>query len=338
MDLDFTADPGVTALFGPAGAGKTALLEAVAGLLKPDSGRILVDGEILFDAAAGVDRPVRSRPCVYLAAGSALFPHMTVRGNLLFAAKCRRLPRLERHRRVNELLERFRLEAAAEQRPGDVAPSDRESAVLARALVSRPKVLLIDGPWHGLDAWPRRRFHDLVHRARSEFGVTVLVAVPVFEECCLLADRLLVLAQGRVVQSGTPRQVAHEPASAEVARAIGGYTLFPAEITALDPGRNTCRLRLAGAELAGPYLPGRLLGDKVTVCVRPAELSAWPAGGKPGLNQVVGRLLRVTELPHAVLLRFNDDITVEMPAAAYEEQKHRREWLIEFPPGRWRVL
>src|SRR5580700_227993 len=107
LDLQFEAAAGVTVLFGASGAGKTLTLDSVAGFVRPDQGRILLDGEILFDGAAGVHLPPRARNCGYVFQNYALFPHMTLRRNLEFAAE--RQPRLERHRRVNEMLETFHL-------------------------------------------------------------------------------------------------------------------------------------------------------------------------------------------------------------------------------------
>jgi len=328
LEADFAAADGITAVFGPEGAGKTALLEVIAGLSKPDEGRILVDGQILFDGAAGVDLAARSRPCGYLPRGSALFPHMTLRKNLLFAAGCRRLPRLEGHRRVSELLEGFGLAPSSGRYPREIAADDQRRSVIARALVGRPKILLVD------DSYP----YETLHLVRSQFDLSILVATRAVEDCFELGAQVLVLTGGKLAQSGSPLEVMSQPASVEVARALGGHNLLPVEITALDPARKTSRLRLGDGELVGPYFPGRLRGDRVTLCVRPTELAALPATGRPGFNQVAGRLLRVTELPRSVRLQFEGEITVEMAPAEYEQRKHHREWVIEFPPQYLRVL
>lgn len=338
LQAEFAAPEGVTALFGPHAAGKTLLLEAVAGLAKPDEGRILVDGQLLFDGEAGVDMPARRRPCVYLPPGSALFPHLTLRENLLFAANCRRLPRLEGHRRVNELLEGLGLAALSGRYPREIEDAQQRRLVIARALVGRPKVLLADDPAHGLAGPQRSQVYELLWQTGTGSGVSALVATPLVEDCFELGAPMLVLAGGRLVQSGAPREIMRQPASVEVARALGGHNLLPVEITALDPARKTSWLRLGDAELVGPYFPGRLRGDRVTLCVRPTELAALPAPGKPGLNQVGGRLLRVTELPGSVRMHFEGAITVEMAPAEYEQRKHHREWVIEFPPQCLRVL
>ena len=130
LDVDFRAAAGITVLFGPSGSGKTMLLDAIAGFVRPDEGRILLDDAILFDGAAGVHLSPQARNCGYVFQSYALFPHMTLRENLAFAAE--RRPRLERHRRVNEMLERFRLTEAAGRRPHEF-PEGSASAAPSRA-------------------------------------------------------------------------------------------------------------------------------------------------------------------------------------------------------------
>ncbi len=125
----------------------------------------------------------------------------------------------------------------------------------------------------------------------------------------------------------------------EAARLLGIRNLFPAEIVALDPGRNTCRLRLEDFELTGPYLPGRLRGDRVWLCVEPGQLRATRHdGSKPAANQVAARLERASEMPRAVRLEFAGGIVAEVTRAEFEAQKDNKEWLVEFPPHALRVL
>src|SRR6202011_2441556 len=115
LDVEFRAATGITVLFGPSGAGKTLTLDSIAGFVRPDEGRILVDDEILFDAAARVCLAPQARRCGYVFQNYALFPHMTLRKNLEFAAE--RIPRLERHRKINEILEKFHLLDVSGRRP-----------------------------------------------------------------------------------------------------------------------------------------------------------------------------------------------------------------------------
>jgi molybdate transport system ATP-binding protein len=337
LEVEFQAASGITALFGPAGAGKTLLLDAIAGLLAPRSGRIILDDEILFDGASPVNLPPRRRHCGYVSRHWALFPHMSLRDNLLFPLS--HLARLERRRRVKEMLERFSLHEAAPRRPHAVSPAERLRCVFARALIGEPKLLLVDEPSSGLDIALRAEWHTILRRVREETGVPVLLATRDLETCFELAGNMLLLDAGRILQTGPPRQVLDHPTSVEAARLLGIRNLFPAEIVALDPGRNTSRLRLETFELTGQYFPGRLLGDRVWLCVQPGELRVGPHdGSKPQSNQVAARLERALEMPRSVRLEFAGGIVADVARPDFELRKDNKEWLVEFPPQALRVL
>jgi molybdate transport system ATP-binding protein len=337
LEVEFQAASGITALFGPAGAGKTLLLDAIAGLLAPRSGRIILDDEILFDGASPVNLPPRRRHCGYVSRQWALFPHMSLRDNLLFPLS--HLARLERRRRVKEMLERFSLHEAGARRPHAVSPAERLRCVFARALIGEPKLLLVDEPSSGLDIALRAEWHTMLRRVREETGVPVLLATRDLETCFELAGNMLLLDAGRILQTGPPRQVLDHPASVEAARLLGIRNLFPAEIVALDPGRNTSRLRLETFELTGQYFPGRLLGDRVWLCVQPGELRVGPHdGSKPQSNQVAARLERALEMPRSVRLEFAGGIVADVARPDFELRKDNKEWLVEFPPQALRVL
>lgn len=337
LEMEFQAGAGVTALFGPSGAGKTLTLDCIAGFATPDEGRILLDDALLFDAKAKVNLPPRRRDCGYVFQNYALFPHMTLRENLLFAAE--RWPRLERHRRVKEMLERFHLGEAAGRRPHELSGGQQQRCSIARALIRAPRLLLLDEPARGLDAPLRAGLYAVLRQVRAEFEIPILLVTHDLEECFELADRMLVVRGGRLVQSGPPRKVLDEPAGVEVARLLGIANIFAAEIAALDPGRNTSRLRLENGELCGPYLPGHLRGDRVWLCVRARELRlAAPNGSRSGPNQVPVRLERAAERPHGMRLEFADGIAVEVSREEYEAHKDNKEWVVEFPPDALRVV
>jgi molybdate transport system ATP-binding protein len=338
LDVDFRAGGGVTVLFGSSGAGKTLVLDAIAGLIQPDDGRILADGQILYDREAKIGLPPGTRRCGYVFPDHALIPHMTLRQNLLFAASCGRLARLERHRGVNAAIERFRLAAAAGRIPAAVSESERLRCAVARAVIAQPRVLLVDEPACAAGTMLRSELHELLREVRAESGIQVLFATRDLDECFGLGEELVVMHAGRIVQSGSPRQVFEQPANVDVARLFGCFNLLPVSIEALDPAKKTSRLKLGDAVLTGPYFPGRLRGDQVTLCARDGELRVAPASGKPGPNQVAASLLRATESRASVRLHFTGGIVVDLPRAEYEEKKHARDWVVEFPQESLRVL
>jgi ABC-type sulfate/molybdate transport systems ATPase subunit len=190
-----------------------------------------------------------------------------------------------------------------------------------------------------LDAVLRAEWHAVLRQVREETDLPVLLATRELDTCFELAGNMLLLDAGRILQSGPPRKVLDQPASVEAARLLGFRNLFPAEIIALDPGRNTSRLRLENFELSGPYFPGHLRGDRVYLCVPAAEVRVAPHNGSKLLaNQVPARLERASEMPHAVRLEFAGAIFAEIPRREFEHQKDNEEWLVEFPPLALRAL
>jgi molybdate transport system ATP-binding protein len=336
LDIEFRTSAGITVLFGSSGAGKTLTLDAIAGFIRPDEGRILLDDQILFDGAARVHLPPQQRNCGYVFQNYALFPNMTLRENLMFAAE--RKPRLERHRRVADMLERFRLQDAAGRRPHEVSGGQRQRCSIARALIAEPKLLLLDEPAQGLDAPLRAELYDILRQVRAEFKTPVLLVTHDLDECFELGEEMFVVREGRIVQSGPPRQVLDQPANIEVARLLGRFNLLPAEIRALDPGRDTSRVQVGEFELEGPYFPGHFKGDRVTLCIRPEQLRAFGRSARPGKNQIAAQLQRVVEKPHGVRLEFAGAIAVDLSRAEYAAEQENREWLIEFPAADLRVL
>src|SRR5580692_9694118 len=324
LDLEFQAAAGVTVLFGPSGSGKTLVLDAIAGFARPEEGRILLDDELLFDGARGVHLPPQARNCGYVFQNYALFPHMTLRENLVFAAE--RRPRLERHRRVNETIERFRLAEVAGRRPHELSGGQRQRCSIARALIGAPKLLLLDEPAQGLDAPLRAEFYETLRQVRADFQTPVLLVTHDLDECFELGEQMIVLREGKIVQSGAPREILDAPASLDVARLLGTFNLLAGEIRTLDPGRNASRLKIGEFEIDGPYFPGRLKADSVTICVRPEQLAALARNGRPGPNQIPAALERAVEKPTHVRLEFSGAIAVDLPRAAFELQRETRDW------------
>src|SRR5438105_71973 len=196
LEIELQARAGVTALFGASGAGKTLTLDCIAGFTRPDAGRILLDEQILFDAESHVNLRPQQRNCGYVFQNYALFPHMTLRQNLLFAAE--RRPRLERHRRVNEMLEKFQLTGVSGRRPHEVSGGEKQRCSIARALIGEPKLLLLDEPARGLDAPLRAALYATLHQVRANFHVPILLVTHDLEECFELGDEMLVMREGSI--------------------------------------------------------------------------------------------------------------------------------------------
>ena len=185
---------GITALFGPSGAGKTTTLDAIAGLRRPSSGRIAIGDRVLFDASRGVDLPAHMRHIGYVPQEPALFPHMNVRRNVLYGRRPGQKLSLEA---VTKMLE---VGDFLDRRVPDLSGGERQRVALARALMSAPDVLLLDEPLAAVDVERRRRILPYLLRVRDDLGVPVIYVSHDRGEVDQLADRVVVLQQGNVVQ------------------------------------------------------------------------------------------------------------------------------------------
>ena len=201
------ADKGLTVLFGPSGAGKSSVLAAVAGALKPHAGRIVLNGEPLFDSAKGVELPMERRRIGWVFQDSRLFPHLSVEGNLRFGLN-RAPPGPIRLEDVVEVLGVGRL---LDRRPRDLSGGERQRVGLGRALLSQPRLLLMDEPLASLDAARRAEILPFFERIKSGFGVPILYVTHSLAEAVRLGDRMAVMRQGKVTAQGPLAEIVSRP-------------------------------------------------------------------------------------------------------------------------------
>jgi molybdate transport system ATP-binding protein len=222
LDVDLKVEPGeVVAVLGPNGAGKTSLLRGLAGLLPLDSGRVVLDGVVLEDPAAGVFVPSERRPIAMVFQDYLLFPHLTVLENVAFGLRSRGASRPEATATAHQWLGRVGLQAEAQRKPASLSGGQAQRVAVARALATNPALLLLDEPMAALDASTRVELRrGLLRHLESFHGVRLLVTHdPV--EAMAMADRLVILEQGRVLQSGSPAEVTQHPRSRYVADLVG---------------------------------------------------------------------------------------------------------------------
>lgn len=334
LNVHLRAGVGVTVLLGPSGAGKTLTLNCLAGFAQPDEGRILVNDELYFDASTRVHLPPRRRRCGYIFQDHALFPHMTVRENLRFAAFAAgsdKSGRLNRHRRINELLDAFELSELAARRPAQLSGGQKQRAALARVLAGEPRMLLFDEPTRGLDARLRQAFYEVLRKTRERLGLPLVLVTHDLEECFELADSVFLMDRGRFLQSGSRELVFQRPASTDVARFLGVYNIIPAEIAALDPSQNTSRLRVLNDEIEGPYLPGHLIGDHGFLCIRQFEMKVLPPGAQADRNQLMLRVLSSSPSSYGVRLAFEHDVFAAVSETEYKQLRGSECLRLEIP-------
>jgi molybdate transport system ATP-binding protein len=202
LDVDFTAPPGVTVLFGPSGSGKSTTLAAIAGLARPAAGRITLGDEVWFDAEAGVHVAVHRRRVAYVFQSLALFPHLTAARNVAYGMP-RELDREARHERALSLLEKLHVAHLAERRPSTFSGGEAQRVALARALAIGPQAVLLDEPFSALDRDLRIELISELRDSLRGLGAPVVFVTHHRQEARALGERLVVLEAGRVLRTGT---------------------------------------------------------------------------------------------------------------------------------------
>ncbi len=337
LDLHLETENTAVALLGPSGSGKTLTLSCIAGFVRPDEGRILINDELFFDSREKISRAPRYRCCGYVSQEHALFPHMTIRQNLLFAAQSR--PRqkwtrggsLGRRRAINEILETFELTALAEQKPGQLSGGQKQRAALARVLINEPQILLLDEPTRGLDARLRDNFYQLFDTLREQLDIPLLLVTHDLNECLRLAEYVFYMEGGKVVQSGTRHEILTKPASLSMARSLGIYSCIPAEISALDPSRNLSRISANGIVIETPYLPGHLIGDHGHLCVRNSELTLVEDSSLRS-NCLSVSVVRATPAAEGVRLELDGELSLTLNQDKWLALGRPRRITIHIPP------
>ena len=265
------------ALVGPSGAGKTSLLRLMAGLLRPRQGRVTVDGEVWVDTATGQWRPPQQRHVGLVFQHYALMPHLDARDNV--ALSLLHVPRLERQAQAGRWLDHVGLDAAQQRRrPSALSGGQQQRVAMARALARQPRLLLLDEPFAAVDQMTRQGLYRLLADLRRELAIPIVLVTHDLHEARLLADRLVVLDQGRVLQQGTPAAIYRAPRNARVADLVGLQNRFQGEWLGPAGAGSTGRLRWTtshGRDQAGPVLDvpdkGRLDRGQAVSWVIPGE-------------------------------------------------------------------
>jgi molybdate transport system ATP-binding protein len=282
IDVEDLAVDGVVALAGPSGAGKTTVLRTVAGLARPDRGRIACDGDTWLDTERGVDVPPERRRAALVFQDHALFPHMSALRNVAYGAHGDR-------RRGEELLERLGVAHRAGARPSELSGGERQRVALARALASEPRALLLDEPLASLDPRTRASAGRELATVLTALGVPCIVVTHDFVEASLLAKEVAILDGGRIAQRGSPSELASSPASGFVADFTGAVVLTGTAEPA--PGGLT-RVALDGG---GTVESTDRAGGRVAVSVHPWDIALDVTGGSAH-NRVRARVTSVTRV------------------------------------------
>ena len=279
QDIEFSAEEGeLVTLLGPSGCGKSTLLRCIAGLTSVDSGRILLKGEDIVPVTP------QKRAIGMVFQSYALFPNMTVERNVAFGLKMQKLPAAEIQQRVADALELVELKDFARRYPHQLSGGQCQRVALARSLVTRPRLLLLDEPLSALDARIRRHLRDQIRRIQQELNLTTLFVTHDQEEALTMSDRIVLMNKGQIVQNADAETLYTEPVDAFAAGFIGSYNLLSPEQAMV---------------LTGIHYTGRVAirPESVTICELTEGVPAKILG-----HSLLGNVVRYRVVAHGVEL------------------------------------
>lgn len=304
LELSLGLGPGWTAVFGPSGSGKTTLLECVAGLRRPRAGRIVIGGRVVFDSAIRVDAPPRDRRVGYVSQAGDLFPHLTVRRNLSFGHKGTSSPPTIS---LDETAEMLEISELLDRLPAALSGGQRQRVALGRALLSSPSLLLLDEPLSSLDLALRRRVMASFSHVRQRVPVACLYVTHSVDEVLTLADRVVLLSDGRVAGFGPPSSVLSSLALADTLEHVGEgvENVLELRVAGHDVTEGVTRLDLGGGAPLRVPLMTSTWGSLARVAIRADDIIV--ALGRPSAisaqNALPARVAEIVERPHALYLR-----------------------------------
>ena len=325
LDVAWEAGDPVVALFGPSGAGKSLTLQCLAGLVRPDAGRIAVDGRVFFDGERGIDVRPQDRRLGYVFQGYALFPHLSVADNVGFGLA--HWTRQRRRDRVAEVLERLDLVALAARSPRELSGGQQQRVALGRALAVDPALLLLDEPLSALDAPLRRALRAELGRIVRDWGTPAVLVTHDLGEAFELADRIVIYDGGRIIQAAPKSEVLSSPASVQVARLMGVRNILTG--AAVKATLEVIQLRWKGHLLEAINSPARAWlpppETPVAFFVRPEYVRlirkdrTHPLPDHHHVNLMEGRIVGAVDQGTSYLLQFLVDPTPGGPAAPAQD-------------------
>lgn len=310
LDVEFVAEPGITILFGHSGSGKTTILQCIAGLLKPDEGRIVAGDEIVFDSESRVDVAVSKRSTGYVFQNLALFPHLTVEQNIHYGLDG--FSREEKDRRTQAVLDSFHIPHLLHRRPDEISGGEHQRVALARALVMDPRVLLLDEPLSALDGVTKSKIMDDLRAWNEARNIPIIYVTHGRREVFSLGERVVALERGKIIAQGTPQDVLTAPRHEMLAQLAGFENVFDSTVVAHYESHGTMACRVERRVTAKQHdRPSPEEGDPRSAGFTPVgktlELEVPLARIEPGSNVRIavraGDILLSTQSPQALSAR-----------------------------------
>jgi molybdate transport system ATP-binding protein len=319
LDVRFAAPAGVTVLFGASGAGKTTVLDCIAGLRRPEAGRIEAGERVLFDAASGTNLPVANRHVGYVFQSLALFPHMTADDNIQYGIANHGAA--ARRTRVDEIADSFAIRHVLKRHPREISGGERQRVALARALVTDPMVLLLDEPLSGLDLPTKSRIMNDLRRWNDRHCIPILYVTHDRAEVFAMAERVVALEGGTVIAQGSPFEVLESPRQESMAYLSGFENILDGIVKVKHEDRGTMTCAVGPVELEVPLTriaagaPVRIAiraGDILLATVRPVGLSAR--------NIIPGRIVSLARRDMVAVAQVDCGTTFEVHLTPHAQQ------------------
>lgn len=332
QDVNLQLSPGEChAVLGPSGSGKTTLLKTVLGVLAPDSGRLLLNGEDITPV------PIERRSLGYVPQQLGLFPHLTVRENITYSARARRISTARSQPFVDHLVEATGIVSLLNRFPPTLSGGERQRVGLVRALAGRPQLTLLDEPFNALDENLRRELWQLLLELRLQQGLTVLLVTHHLTEAHFLADSVSILLDGRIAQQDLKTAVFDRPGSPSIARFLGVENLLPARVLGVAGG-------LATVEINGVRLLARapvMVSSEMLACLRAEEVILEAATG-PCANRISAEVLSLQAGRPMTLLQLDAGFSLQASATRVSCEalslRHGAKLQLHLPPAAVHLL
>ena len=300
LDIHFRSGRGLTALLGRSGAGKTSVVNVIAGLVRPERGRIVVDGSVLIDTARGIRTPAHRRRVGYVFQEDRLFPHLTVRQNLLFGRWF--APGPAPAARLDDVVDLLGIGTLLDRRPGRLSGGEKQRVAIGRALLASPRLLLMDEPLASLDARRKDEIFPYIERLRDQAGVPIVYVSHAVGEVTRLANTIVLITDGRVRAVGPLQEVMGRAELYPMAGRFEAGAVLAARVAAHDARWGLTELAGAFGKLTVPRLPAPVgAALRVRIRARDVILAATPPTGISALNVLAGRVEAVVPIEEAAL-------------------------------------
>ena len=303
LDVNFHSDSLITVLFAPSGSGKSLTLQAIAGLIEPDWGRIEINGTVFFDSEKRINLPPQMRKVGFLFQDYALFPHMKVIDNVRFGS--------ESDDYVNELLKVFEIELIKDNYPSQISGGQKQRVALARALASKPRILLLDEPFSALHKTLKLQLYNELRRIKENFNIPVVLVTHDIDEVFELADNLVVMNRGKVVQIGEPFEIFMNPANMEVAKLLGHRSFIKGVVKKVEQNFTVVETKYGLIKCRSRK--GVFPGDSVFLSILPFSIALSPSVESTRVTAFIKGIEREREFKKIIANVLGTDIELLIP-------------------------